>query len=130
MCILLCTQSSLEPLSNIERFAVRSLFFLFFNHGEMSSIKVSREQIETFFVIRRVITTEIINYGFDRASSMLNIISVKMKGFFFFLPEKEKERDENLTKNVGLILKRENSKRFVLYYSNLRFASMCFNFTK
>lgn len=103
---------------------------LFFNHGEMSSIKVSREQIETFFVIRRVITTEIINYGFDRASSMLNIISVKMKGFFFFLPEKEKERDENLTKNVRLILKMENSKRFVLYYSNLRFASMCFNFTK
>lgn len=63
----------------------------------MSSIKVSREQIETFFIIRRVITTEIINYGFDRAASMLNIISVKMKGFFFFLPEKEKERDENLS---------------------------------
>lgn len=98
MCILLCTQNSLEPLSNIERFAVRSLFFsFFFNHGEMSSIKVSREQIETFFIIRRVITTEIINYGFDRAASMLNIISVKMKGFFFFLPEKEKERDENLS---------------------------------
>ena len=67
----------LESLSNIERFAVRSLFFLF-NHEASSPIKVSREQIETFFIIPRVITTEIINYGFDRAASMLNTSSVKM----------------------------------------------------
>lgn len=72
----------------------------------MSSIKVSREQIETFFIIRRVITTEIINYGFDRVASMLTKSYVKMKGFFSFRPEKEEEKEENLSSpwNVGLIL--------------------------
>jgi len=48
--VLLMYTKILESLSNIERFAARSPFLLFFfNHGAMSSIKVSREQIETFF---------------------------------------------------------------------------------
>ena len=93
------------------RCEVSFFFFFFLTTEKWVQSKFRESKLKLFFIIRRVITTEIINYGFDRAASMLNIISVKMKGFFFFLPEKEKERDENLSApwNVGLILKRENS---------------------
>ena len=107
---------------------------LFLTTKQWVQSKFRESKLKHFFIIRRVITTEFINYGFDRVASMLmqHIIG-QSEGFFFPFgrrKEKKKKKTRVLPGTSGWSWATEFCKRIVLYFSILRFASMCFNFTK
>lgn len=117
MCILLCTQNSLEPLSNIERFAVRSLFFsFFFNHGEMNSIKVSREQIETFFYYSQSYYYRDHQLWFRSSCLDAQHNICQNEGFLFLSAGKRKRKRRKLECSLKRRADLEKGKFFGLFY--------------
>lgn len=77
--------------------------------------------------MRRVITTEIINYGFSSIGLLQilgNIISVRIKASFSHAAGRSRKNlDYNKKAETGFL-------REMFYNSVFEFPSMCFNFTK
>lgn len=108
MCIFLCTQSSLESLSNIERFPLRSLlFFHFLTAKKWVQSKFRESKLKHFLLFAELLL--------PRWSIMVLVRSgcfnpqhniCQNEGFLFLAAGKEEEKEENLSApwNAGLIL--------------------------
>lgn len=122
MCIFLCTQKLLESLSNIERFAVRSVFFSFLTAKHWVQSKFLESKLKHFLFFAELLlprSSIMVSIGLLQCSTYLSKCRVS---FPFGRKNKKKKRTCSWTS--------EFSKRFVSHYSILGFASMCFNFTK
>lgn len=107
-------------------------FFSFFNHEASNPIKVSREQMETFFIIPELLpprSSIMVSIGLLQCSTH-HLSKCRVSFPFGRKIKKKKMKTWVLPETSVCSWTSEFSKRFVSRYSILRFTSMCFNFTK